>query len=98
MIDEQEIRRVINDILVKGLLSIRYQGAMGRAQYCKIEADHLHNLPQILFNLSAPLVDYYYRIERPIYLRLQGESNRNGILFSRRKYVYRRMEGNRGLS
>jgi hypothetical protein len=69
MISDQEIRSAINDILARGLTSIRYNGAMGRARYCGIEADHLHNLPQILFNLREPLVDYYYRIERPIYLR-----------------------------
>jgi len=69
MIDEQEIRSAITNILHTGLVSIRCQGARGWSQYCKIEADHLHNLPQILFNFSEPLVDYYYRIERPIYMR-----------------------------
>jgi hypothetical protein len=56
-----EIAEIVCEILRTGLLRIR---ALGDADRCESEADHLHNLPGLLANYKPELLDCYWRVER----------------------------------
>ena len=56
-----EIAEIVCEILRTGLLRIR---ALGDADRCTLEADHLHNLPGLLVNYKPELLDYYWQVER----------------------------------
>ena len=56
-----EIAEIVCEILRTGLLRIRALDS----DRCALEADHLHNLPGLLANYKAELLDYYWRVERP---------------------------------
>jgi hypothetical protein len=56
-----EIAEILCEILRTGLLRIR---ASRDAHRCAVEADHLHNLPDLLANYKPELLDYYWRVER----------------------------------
>ena len=70
MPDENPVRpsrEIYTDILKRGLLSIRGATELG---YARAIADHLHNVPQLLQTLEhAGLHDYYWRVERPSFLK-----------------------------
>lgn len=61
------------DILYQGLLNIRGAAHAGDAAQCFAEADHLHNLPELLRNLDhEELHRYYWEVMRPGYLRVSN--------------------------
>lgn len=64
----QEILEVISDILTTGLLRIRAMDWRERPERCAVEADHLHNLPNLLAHYSPELLDYYWNVERPCFV------------------------------
>ncbi len=66
---EEELRRVLLNLIGTGLLRIRMCGWNGQAEHCAIEADHLHNIPGIAINPKIELVSYYYNTERPCFLK-----------------------------
>jgi hypothetical protein len=63
-----EIVEIITDILTIGLLRIRAADWPDRSARCAVEADHLHNLPNLLANYSPELLDYYWDTERPCFV------------------------------
>jgi hypothetical protein len=63
-VDIEAVRSVVLQILSIGLLRIRTFGAEGLADRCAIEADHLHNLPEVIRSGRLDLLDYYYEVER----------------------------------
>jgi len=65
---DDETRTVLLDILRIGILRIRLLGWDGHGQQCAIEADHLHNIPQLIQSLNLEQLLYYYSIERPAFL------------------------------
>jgi len=65
-------RDVYLDIVSRGLLNARAAGYAGDAAQAAAEADHLHNLPELLQHLeNEALHAYYWECMRPSYL---GES------------------------
>lgn len=56
------------NILYAGLLRIREYAAIGNSSACRIEADHLHNIPSIIREGNVDLLYYYYTVERVEYL------------------------------
>lgn len=62
-----EIAEVILEILFRGLLRIRNLGWQGDSAGCASEADHLHNLPNLLRDYSPELLSFYWEVERPLY-------------------------------
>jgi hypothetical protein len=70
-VTENEVKAAIASILAAGLLRIKgvckYNPGLAHA-----EANHLHNLPQLLKSFSLPLLRYYADIERPDYLHTVG--------------------------
>lgn len=59
-----EIADVVREILKTGLLRIRASAWSGDSRRCAIEADHLHNLPDLLADYSAERLEYYLEAER----------------------------------
>jgi hypothetical protein len=53
------------EILRTGLLRIR---ALRDPERCALEADHLHNLPGLLANYEPELLEYYWRVERLVFV------------------------------
>ena len=54
------------DILYRGLINIRTAAREGDFKRCEMEADHLHNLPDLLKNYdNEQLHDYYWNCMRP---------------------------------
>ena len=68
MDNSNEIRTILLSILRIGLLRIRALGTEGSAQQCSVEADHLHNLPDLVQSLRPEEILYYYNIERTGFL------------------------------
>jgi hypothetical protein len=71
-----EIALPILQIIRIGLLNIRSFGWSGKASRCAAEADHLHNLPQLLESYSRQSLDYYLDVEQPIFVK---EASGEGI-------------------
>jgi len=67
--DDTEIRTILLNILRIGLHRIRTLGMDGAAEQCSVEADHLHNLPELVQSPRPELVSYYYNVERAGFLR-----------------------------
>jgi len=69
-----EIAEVIAGIIQAGLLRIRQAGWAGDGRRCAVEADHIHNLPQLLTNFSPELLKFYWEVERHAFLdRCDGQ-------------------------
>lgn len=62
----KEIANILLKILSEGLLRIR--ASADDAERCFDEADHLHNLPNLLADYSPELLDFYWDVERPSYI------------------------------
>ncbi len=67
-----EIAEIILEILQHGLLRIRGRGWRGDSAACASEADHLHNLPNLLSHYSPDLLRFYWEVERPAYCSSGG--------------------------
>src|SRR5580658_4740437 len=66
---EEEVRRVLLGILYTGLLRIRAFGHDAFAERCALEADHLHNIPELIQKPNFKQLLSYYRIGRPIFAK-----------------------------
>jgi hypothetical protein len=64
-----EIAKVLAEILTTGLLIIRVRGWSGDANRCAIEADHIHNVPDLLVHYSPELLDFYWNVSRSSYIK-----------------------------
>jgi len=63
--NDDDIKGVLLDILSMGLLRIRAFGSLGDAEACSLEADHLHNLPELIRSFRGELMHFYFTVERP---------------------------------
>jgi hypothetical protein len=74
-----EIRDIALEILRAGLLRIRALGLAGDAKACSLEADHLHNLPDLVKSpCRDDLLRFYFNVERPAF-RSATEVNVRGF-------------------
>jgi hypothetical protein len=73
---DEELRRVLLNLLGTGLLRIRALGWAGRAEDCAVEADHLHNLPRLTLDPKMELVKSYYTIARPVFIKESKDSTK----------------------
>jgi len=64
MNNDDDIQDVLLDILKVGLLRIRALGHAGDAESCRVEADHIHNIPTLIQSFSWEALLYYYNTER----------------------------------
>ena len=69
-----EILPRLTNIIGTGLLSIRIHGSAGHAERCAIEANHIHNLPNLIADYRPELLKYYWEIERVAYLRVSQKA------------------------
>jgi hypothetical protein len=63
-----ETAEVLLQILMIGILRIRALGWAGFARRCAVEADHIHNLPELLRDYSDDRLRYYWEAERPAFI------------------------------
>jgi hypothetical protein len=75
MQDEEQIRSILISLLKTGLLRIRALGFDGEAELCALEADHLHNLPDILQIPKTDLLAHYYNVHRPAFMGLARDTS-----------------------
>ncbi len=70
----QELREALTALLEKGLLRIRGEAAKGEMESCRVEADHLHNIPRMLLDYQPGPLRYYWDAERLGYLEAGGSA------------------------
>jgi hypothetical protein len=63
-----EVAGILLEIIQTGLLRIRQLGWAHAPERCAVEADHLHNLPELLRNYSPALLTYYWEAERTAFV------------------------------
>lgn len=69
MQDVAQIReRAYLDLLKSGLVLVRHHAYGGRIDLCRIEADHLHNIPTLIHESNELRHAYYIDKERGLYL------------------------------
>jgi hypothetical protein len=64
-----DIAAVLLQILRTGLLNARAAGWAGDARRCAVEADHVHNLPDLLADYSPERLAFYRQVEAPGFCR-----------------------------
>jgi len=74
MTSEEDIKRLLLNLLRTGLLRIRAFGWEVQAERCAIEADHIHNLPDLVRSPRLELLIYYFDHERPAYMKRVPDS------------------------
>ncbi len=67
-----DLADVILRVLQIGLLEARAAGWSGDAQQGTAQADHLHNLPDLLRRYSPRKLKYYWDRERPLFISRRG--------------------------
>ncbi len=67
-----KIADIVLQILREGVLAAR---SAGSAEQSVLEADHVHNLPDLLRRFRPELLRYYWDIERPSYLKATKRQN-----------------------
>jgi hypothetical protein len=72
-------------LLGHGLIRLRDAASAGNADYCTVEADHLHNLPSLIGEPNQQRHDYYLDQERSLYLNRVDRSVL-GISFNLDRY------------
>ena len=65
----EEIRSQVLTILSVGLRNILVSHGTKRYERCFIEANHIHNLPDLIENFLPRKLKYYLEVEVPQYLR-----------------------------
>jgi hypothetical protein len=65
-----DIARILLAIIRTGTLNIRAAGWSGDAKRCAAEADHIHNLPDLVANYYGDGLRYYWEVEKPSFERL----------------------------
>jgi len=69
MPSEEELKAIVANLLRIGLLRIRAFGWSGQADMCAMEADHLHNLPNLTQEMNIKWLVYYYTVSRPAFMK-----------------------------
>jgi hypothetical protein len=64
-----EVSQLLLEMLRTGLLCIRALGWSGDAERCAIEADHIHNVPDLLAHFSPERLAFYWDVERISYIK-----------------------------
>ncbi len=63
-----DVAEILLEVLRWGILNARLSGWSADAERAAIEADHVHNLPDLIASYSPERLDYYWNVERPCYL------------------------------
>jgi hypothetical protein len=63
-----KLRDIVLEIISDGVLTIRARATDGNAARCVVEADHIHNLPDLIRLYSPDLLRFYWNIERGAFI------------------------------
>ena len=63
------IAEILLKVIQTGILRIRAAAWAGNNDQADLEADHIHNLPDLLARYSIQKLDYYWNVERPCFER-----------------------------
>jgi hypothetical protein len=69
MTREEDIKRLLLNVLRAGVLRIRAFAANEDTDRCLHEADHIHNLPDVIRNPRIELLTHYFDVSRPAFLK-----------------------------
>jgi hypothetical protein len=85
-----QIASILLEMIRTGLLRIRALGWSEQPELCALEADHIHNLPELLSDYSTEKLAYYWDVERPAYIEhWRGQPPREwGPLWERLESVF----------
>jgi hypothetical protein len=72
-----EIETILLKLTSLGILRIR--ACSQDPKRCFIEADHIHNLPELVRNFSHSLLLYYWNVERPCFIEQIEEIDREAF-------------------
>jgi hypothetical protein len=72
---DEEIQRLLLNLIRSGLLRIRAFASDDNAHQCFVEAHHIHNLPALVRNPRLELLTYYFDVERPAFAKLASDSD-----------------------
>jgi hypothetical protein len=75
MTSEEDVRRLLLNLLRTGLLRIRAFAWEDQADRCAIEADHIHNLPDLVRSPRLELLVYYFDHERHAFMTRVPDSD-----------------------
>jgi hypothetical protein len=75
MSNEEKIRSLLLNLLRTGVLRIRAFAHEDLADRCAIEADHIHNLPDLIRNPRLELLTYYFDCERRAFIKRAPNSD-----------------------
>jgi hypothetical protein len=67
-----EVTNAILQILKIGIINIRGFASSKNMSRCAAEADHLHNLPELLTSYTPELFRFYLEVEQPLFLKITG--------------------------
>jgi hypothetical protein len=76
-----DIASILLSILSTALLRARAGGWSGEAESCALEADHVHNLPDLLGNFSPAVLRYYWEAERTAFIDRSAAAGRSTAPF-----------------
>jgi hypothetical protein len=76
-----DIADILLRIIRAGIIQIRLAGWERNPDRCSLEADHIHNLPDLVCNYSADRLKYYWDVERPCFI--QGGGSEASLRFAR---------------
>ncbi len=71
------IAAILLEILSRGILRIR--ACSGDANRCIVEADHIHNLPNLIRDYSPELLVFYWEVERASFVSQTPETLLEGF-------------------
>jgi len=70
-----DVAVVLLEIMKTGLNRIRTLGWAREPDRCAVEADHIHNLPDLLRNFSPDLLRFYWDTERTAFISQSSASD-----------------------
>lgn len=68
----EQIANLILRIMQTGIIQARSAGWSQNAELASLEADHIHNLPDLLLSFTMKKLRYYWSAERPSYIHRMG--------------------------
>jgi hypothetical protein len=72
-----EVASLLLEILYRSIVQIGCNAQ--DAEYCFLEADHIHNLPELVRNYAPRRLLWYWDVERPLYLSRYPEAMQSWV-------------------
>jgi hypothetical protein len=70
-----DVTAILLEIITYGVLNARFAGRSGNAAQAAVEAEHVHNLPDVIANYLPERLQYYWDVERVCYLTDLAKAN-----------------------